>query len=131
MYRVVHFEIQVDDPQRAMAFYTAAFGWRFQDYSAVVDAPYWGVITGEDDQTGINGGLLPRPAAAPAPEQGANAYVCTVDADDYERAAARILAAGGQVALPKQALTGMAWQGYFLDTEGNTFGLHVPDPDAA
>ena len=28
------------------------------------------------------------------------------------------------------ALTGMAWQGYYLDTEGNTFGIHQPDPDA-
>ena len=41
-----------------------------------------------------------------------------------------ILDAGGQVALPKQALTGMAWQGYYLDTEGNTFGIHQPDPEA-
>jgi hypothetical protein len=31
---------------------------------------------------------------------------------------------------PKQALTGMAWQGYYLDTEGNTVGVHSPDPDA-
>ena len=29
------------------------------------------------------------------------------------------------------ALPGMAWQGYYLDTEGNTFGLHQTDPDAA
>jgi uncharacterized protein len=29
------------------------------------------------------------------------------------------------------ALPGMAWQGYYLDTEGNTFGIHLPDPDAA
>jgi predicted enzyme related to lactoylglutathione lyase len=35
------------------------------------------------------------------------------------------------VALPKYALPGMAWQGYFIDTEGNTFGVHQPDPDAA
>lgn len=35
-----------------------------------------------------------------------------------------------QVALPKMALTGMAWQGYYLDTEGNVFGIHQPDPEA-
>jgi hypothetical protein len=35
------------------------------------------------------------------------------------------------VALPKSALPGMAWQGYYLDTEGNTFGIHQPDPNAA
>ncbi len=131
MSRVVHFEIQADDPQRAMSFYRAVFGWQFQDYSAVVDAPYWGVITGDDNQPGINGGLLPRPAPAPDAEQGTNAFVCTVDAEDFDAAAARILAAGGQVALPKYALPGIAWQGYFVDTEGNTFGLHVSDPDAA
>ena len=33
--------------------------------------------------------------------------------------------------LGEEALTGMAWQGYYLDTEGNTFGIHQPDPAAA
>ena len=37
---------------------------------------------------------------------------------------------GGSVALPKYALPGMAWQGYFHDTENNVFGLHQPDPEA-
>ena len=32
MSRPVHFEIQVDDIERAKAFYAAAFGWTFQDY---------------------------------------------------------------------------------------------------
>ena len=27
-------------------------------------------------------------------------------------------------------LPGMAWQGYYLDTEGNVFGVHQPDPEA-
>ena len=40
------------------------------------------------------------------------------------------LQAGGQLALPKFALPGMAWQGYYLDTEGNVFGIHQPDPNA-
>ena len=31
MSRVVHFEIQADDVERAKAFYAAAFGWEFQD----------------------------------------------------------------------------------------------------
>jgi len=130
MYRVVHFEIQADDPQRAMAFYGDVFGWRFDDYSSMVGVPYWGVITGEEGVPGINGGLLQRPCPAPAPEQGTNAFVCTIGADDFDGLAAKILDAGGAVAMPKYALPGMAWQGYFLDPEGNTFGLHVPDPEA-
>jgi hypothetical protein len=126
---VVHFEIQADDLDRAKAFYAHAFGWTFEDWSGVTGSPYWGIGTGEGEP-GIAGGLLARPAPAPAPGQGTNAFVCTVAVEDYDATEARILAAGGQVALPKQALTGMAWQGYYLDPEGNTFGIHQPDPEA-
>lgn len=131
MARVVHFEIQADDVERAKAFYGAAFDWDFQDWSGATSSTYWGIKTGSDDEPGINGGLLQRPAAAPAPQQGTNAFVCTMTVADYDETERRILDAGGQVAVPKMALTGMAWQGYYLDTEGNTFGIHQPDPNAA
>lgn len=131
MSRVVHFEIQADDLDRAMSFYGSVFGWTFQDYGQFTGTPYWGVITGPDDLPGINGGLLQRPVSAPGPERGTNAFVCTVQVDDYDGTEGRILAAGGRVALSKTALTGMAWQGYYLDPEGNTFGIRQPDPDAA
>ncbi len=130
MSRVIHFEIQADDVERAKAFYAAAFGWTFEDYSQMVDSAYWGIITGPEDQPGINGGLLQRPAPAPELGQGSNAFVATMGVSDYDDTERRILAAGGQVAMPKMALTGMAWQGYYIDTEGNTFGIHQPDTDA-
>ena len=130
MSRVIHFEIQADDLDRAKAFYSDVFGWTFEDYSAVTGSPYYGITTGPEDQPGINGGLLGRPSAAPAPEQGTNSYVCTMVVDDYDETERRILDAGGRVALPKSALPGMAWQGYYLDTEGNTFGIHQPDTEA-
>ena len=131
MSRVVHFEIQADDVERAKTFYGEVFGWSFQDWSQATGSTYLGVQTGPDDQPGINGGLLQRPAPVPAGGQGTNAFVCTMQVDDYDQAEKRILAAGGQVALPKFALPGMAWQGYYLDPEGNTFGIHEPDPGAA
>jgi predicted enzyme related to lactoylglutathione lyase len=130
MSRVVHFEIQADDVERAKAFYAAVFDWTFQDWGKVTGSTYWGIVTGPDDEPGINGGLLQRPAPAPAAEQGTNAFVCTMSVDDYDATERRILDAGGKVALPKMALTGMAWQGYYLDPEGNTFGIHQPDPEA-
>ena len=130
MSRVVHFEIQADDVERAKAFYAAVFDWSFADWGQVTGSTYWGIVTGPDDELGINGGLLQRPAPAPAPQQGTNAFVCTIGVGDYDETERRILDAGGQVALPKMALTGMAWQGYYLDPEGNTFGIHQPDPEA-
>lgn len=130
MARVVHFEIQADDLERAKAFYAAVFGWTFEDYSAYTGSPYWGITTGEEGTPGIDGGLLARAGAAPSGPAGANAYVCTVQVDDYDATERRILDAGGQVASPKAALGGMAWQGYYVDPEGNTFGIHQPDPEA-
>jgi uncharacterized protein len=130
MGRVVHFEIQVDDIERAKAFYAAAFGWTYQDWSEQLGAAYWGITTGPADQAGIDGGLLQRPALVPGVGQGTNAYVCTMAVEDYDETERRILDAGGRVALPKFAIAGMAWQGYYLDTEGNTFGIHQPDPQA-
>jgi predicted enzyme related to lactoylglutathione lyase len=130
MSRLVHFEIQADDVERAKSFYESVFDWTFEDYSQVTGSTYWGVVTGPDDEPGINGGLLQRPAPAPGPEQGTNGYVCTMQVDDYDATEKRILTSGGQVALPKMALTGMAWQGYYVDPEGNTFGIHQPDTEA-
>lgn len=126
----IHFEIQASDVNRAKAFYAAVFGWSYEDYSEITGSPYWGIVTGDDDQPGIDGGLLERPAEAPDPQQGTNAFVCTMAVDDYDATEGRILEAEGEVALPKYALPGMAWQGYYLDPEGNTFGIHQPDENA-
>lgn len=126
----VHFEIQVDDIERAKVFYAAVFGWTFQDYGQMTGSPYWGIIAGAEGDPGINGGLLQRSGPAPAAGSGANAYVCTMEVADYDATEGKILAAGGRVVVPKLALTGMAWQGYYLDTDGNTFGIHQPDPQA-
>lgn len=132
MNRVMHFEIQVDNVERAIKFYTEVFGWKIEKWGSD-QMEYWFVMTGEKGTTepGIDGGLLKRPAPAPKPEQGTNAYVCTMVVDDFDDIAQKITNAGGIVALPKYALKGMAWQGYFIDTEGNTFGIHQPDVTAA
>ncbi len=129
MNRVVHFEIQAENPERAIAFYTAVFGWDFKRWD---QQQYWMIMTAEKDSTepGINGGLLPRPAKTPPSECGTNAYVCTIQVEDFDEIAKKIEGAGGIVAMPKFALPKMAWQGYFIDTEGNTFGVHQPDENA-
>src|SRR5919112_5634660 len=93
MARVVHFEIQVDDVERAKAFYTAAFDWSFQDWGQQFGATYWGITTGPEGELGINGGLLERPAPTPGSGQGTNAYVCTVAVDDYDSTERRVLEA--------------------------------------
>jgi predicted enzyme related to lactoylglutathione lyase len=128
--RVSHFEIQADEPERCAKFYQEVFGWKITKWEGG-QMPYWMVETGgRDEAGGINGGILPRPCPAPKPEQGMNGYCCTMVVENYDEMEKKVLAAGGKLAMPKFALVGMAWQGYYLDTEGNTFGLHQPDTNA-
>lgn len=129
--RITHFEIHADDPERAAKFYTDVFGWGIQKW----DNPameYWMVMTAPKDSKdpGINGGLIRRHGPGPAEMAPVTAFVSTIQVDNYDDIHTKILAGGGTVALPKMALAGMAWQGYYKDTEGNIFGLHQTDPNA-
>lgn len=129
---LTHFEIHATNPEKTIEFYTTVFGWEFKKWEGG-QYEYWMIMTAPKDQLagGINGGLVRRPCPAPAPSQGSNAFVCTIVVDNFDTYSEKILAAGGTVAMPKFALTGMAWQGYFIDTDGNTFGLHQADEKAA
>ncbi|QSS98771.1 VOC family protein [Pontibacillus sp. ALD_SL1] len=130
MGRIVHFEIHVDDMDRAKHFYGEVFGWTFEDWSDFAGMPYLGAVTGGEDTPGINGALMKRQGPSPEPNQPVSGYTCTMGVEDYGAIEAKILKNGGEVALPKYALPGMAWQGYYKDTEGNIFGIHQPDENA-
>jgi predicted enzyme related to lactoylglutathione lyase len=119
-----YFEIQADDPDQVIDFYTAVFGWKFtKQIGLPID--YWRIET-ED----IRGGLLKRPATAPPRRSGTNAYVCSMQVEVFDATAGAILRNGGQVAMEKFAVPSTCWQGYFLDPSGNTFGLFQVDENA-
>ncbi len=130
MGRLIHFEIHVDDMERAKKFYGEVFGWTFEDWSEFAGMPYFGAVTGDANELGINGALMQRQGPPPEKNQAVNSYTCTMGVEDYDSIESKILELGGQVALPKAALPGMAWQGYYIDTEGNIFGIHQPDENA-
>lgn len=130
MGRPVHFEIHVDDMERAKQFYGKVFAWTFEDWTDYAGMPYWGAVTGGEEEPGINGALVKRQGPSPQLGQALNGYACTMGVEDYDAVEATILNAGGRLALPKYALPGMAWQGYYIDTEGNLFGIHQPDKNA-
>lgn len=128
--RVLHFEIHAADPKRAMQFYQIVFGWEFP--KLMDNPPYWKVMTAPEgsEQLGINGGLMTRMGDAPLEGAAVNAFVCTVQVDSYDQIHHKIIEAGGKVAMPKMAILGMAWQGFYKDTEGNLFGINQPDQNA-
>ena len=130
MSRPVHFEIHAADVEAAKTFYSAVFDWTFEDWSGFAGMPYFGVVTGPEGTPGINGAIMQRQGTFEGAGAAVNGAVLTMGVDDFDATADRVLGAGGRVAMPKYALPGMAWQGYFLDPDGNVFGLHQPDENA-
>ena len=126
MPRVVHFEIHASDPERAVNFYKTLFDWQFQKWEGPME--YWLVITGPNDQPGINGGLVQRQGEIDG--QAVIAYVCTVDVENLDASVQTAVDNSGQIALPKMPIPGMGWLAYCKDTEGNIFGMMQGDPNA-
>ncbi len=120
MSKVVHFEIPMDNRERAAGFYHDALGWEISRFG---DEPYWLVRAGEDDEPGANGALVSRSDLHHSP-------VLTVAVEDIDDALGRVQRYGGKVAQGKLPVTGMGWSAYVLDSEGNTIGLFQPDMSA-
>lgn len=127
MPRPIHFEIHADQPERAVAFYSALLGWQFTKWGGSM--PYWLIKTGEGTP-GIDGGLMPRHGSV-TPNAPVIAWVCTVDVENVDAMVAKALTLGGVVALPKMPIPGVGWLAYVKDTEGNIFGMMQNDPKAA
>lgn len=118
MSRVVHFEIGVDDPERAIKFYTDVFGWKIKKWEGPLD--YWLASTGPEDQPGIDGALMRRQYPS-APTTN------TIDVPSVDEFLSKIAKAGGKVVTPKQSVPGVGYFAYCQDTEGNTFGIMEED----
>ncbi len=128
MSRVVHFEIQADDPDRAERFYCEVFGWTVTPWKGPVD--YRLVNTGEGSP-GIDGAIVARSQAGAT--EGSGAFVCTIAVEDIGTTERRVLGAGGQRLRDRQEIPGIGLHAYFKDTEGNVFGAlqsvrQRPDP---
>ena len=123
MPRVIHFEVAVDDAERALRFYAEAFGWDARRWDGAED--YWLVTTGDAARPGINGGLYKR-------HEGMNfsTHVTTLDVPDVEESVVKIEAAGGRRVTPKITIPGVGYFSYCQDTEGNTFGIMQEDAAA-
>jgi len=127
MPRVVHFEIHAADPERAMKFYQAMFGWQFNKFGP---APYWLIKTGEAGTPGIDGGLMKRMGPGPAEGQPVSSFVCTIDVPNTDGAVDKALKHGAKLALAKMAIPNVGWVAYVVDPEGNILGLYQDDKSA-
>jgi uncharacterized protein len=124
MNTIGYFEIQSSDLSRAIKFYQSVFGWKFIK-EINVSIPYYRIET-----NGINGGLLKRPVKTPTTECGTNAFTCSINVDHFDATSQLIIQNGGQIAMPRFAIPGRCWQGYFADLDNNVFGIFEIDENA-
>lgn len=124
MPRVTHFNIQAEDPQRAMKFYSQVFDWEFDKFPGAME--YWLITTGNSDEPGIDGGMSYR-----AMDLSFNSFVNTIEVQDVDACVARIKVKGGKTLSPKIAIAGIGFYVPCQDTEGNTFGILEPDESAS
>jgi len=119
MDKVVHFEIPVDNAERAKKFYSI-FGWQTLEFP---EMDYIGVRTVPVDDKhmpvepgAINGGMTKRSPHLKAP-------AIAIQVDSIDASIQKAIAAGGKVVMPKKEIGGMGYYAYISDTEGNTLGL--------
>ena len=124
MNTIAYFEIQSSKPEREILFYQEIFDWKF------IREPQFPIEYYRIETSGAYGGLLKRPTAVPPTSMGTNAFVCSIEVQNFEVTANKIAAKGGKVAMPKFAVPGRCWQGYFIDEDNNTFGIFEVDENA-
>jgi predicted enzyme related to lactoylglutathione lyase len=122
MGRPAHFEIPVDDPDRAEKFYAAVFGWTIERFEGAPQ--YYGLAnTGDSDSPGINGALFARS------DENSGTSI-TMETESIEDSLDKVTAAGGTVVQTKMPIPGIGYFATCQDTEGNRFGVFTNDPSA-
>ncbi|MGB3171437.1 MAG: VOC family protein [Rhodococcus sp. (in: high G+C Gram-positive bacteria)] len=116
--RVVHFDVPIDDPGRAGAFYRDVFDWNVEQWGP---SAYWMMTTGQEGGPGAEGALAPR---ADNPE----GVVVYISVEEIDVALDNIKKAGGTPVTAKVPIHNTGWSAHFRDSEGNLIGLFQADP---
>ena len=118
---VQHFQIPIDNVERAKKFYSDVFGWEITSFP---DINYHAVVTVPTDERGhptipgsINGGLFERGTHG---QEGISVVVTVESIDEYLK---KIQSAGGKMTLPKTPVGNFGFFAQLSDTEGNILGL--------
>ncbi len=121
MPKIVHFELNADDPLRAKGFYEKVFNWKIEKSEMPMD--YWMINAGPEDEPGIDGGLQKRED----PGDIITNYIGVPSIDEFSK---KIETNGGTIITPKSPIPGTGYFALFKDTEGNRLGIFEEDKSA-
>ena len=120
MDKVMHFEIPVDDKNRAKDFYESVFSWKTKEMS---EMHYVFLTTGPTDKKGmatengfINGGMMRRMGQL-------KSVMITIKVDSIEKTVKKVKEGGGKVVKEKMKVGDMGFVAYLKDTEGNVISV--------
>lgn len=120
---ICHFAIHADDCERALAFYTAVFDWKFVPWGP---PGFWRIDTG---QQGLEGALqqrqedasggAPGSASGSSPGSVVRGYECSISVEDVDATCQAIEEHAGALTHPPVLIEGVGRVARFTDTEGN------------
>ncbi len=120
MPKIVHFEINADDIERAKSFYENVFDWKIEKWGG---GEYWVIEAGKEGEEGINGGLQKR-------EEPNDQIFNYIKVTSVEDAKSKVEKFGGTITSPKITIPSVGYFYMFNDTEGNKLGIMQEDENA-
>jgi len=121
MPKINHFEINADNPQRAIDFYKNVFKWKVEKWEGPLD--YWIITAGDEDEMGINGGLQKR-------ENKEDKIINYIGVESVNNIIKKVEENGGKILKTKSVIPGVGYYAFFEDTEGNRLGIMQEDESA-
>ena len=117
---IAHFAINADNIDRARAFYSKVFGWKF----AAWGPPGFYQIEGAGTIAALQG------RRELVKGQKMIGFECTIAVDSIDEVEKAVLAGGGKIALARSVIVGVGTLMFFEDPEGNVFGAMQYDKRA-
>jgi predicted enzyme related to lactoylglutathione lyase len=118
---VMWWEIQVDDVEKARAFYGEVFGWSFE----MPMGPTYAIAIADGEMVG---GLDGNKSGGASDGRTTRIYVAVAD---MEAVLAKVQSNGGNVVQTRTLITEeFGWYAIVTDPSGVTVGLSTPNPQA-
>jgi len=109
MNRVVNFDFHTEQPEKAKAFFSDIFGWKFTEW---LNEEYWLIETGDKHSHGVNGSMIKRRHPQQMPS-------IMIEVANIDLTLLKIVEEGGRIVQPKRTIPKVGYMAYFKDPEEN------------
>jgi len=118
---LTHFEIPVNDIDKAKEFYSNLFDWEFNFIEEMNYLMF--TTTSEDGKSKVGGGIFMK-------QNESHTITNYINVKSVDESAKKVEELGGKNVVPKTAVPGMGWFVHFTDIDGNLLALWESDSEA-